>query len=112
MLLRGQGVRTLLLTGHCDTVTIADYGDLVPLATDLERLAPALLARLRRKAAQEAEARGLDDLERSNGARNTWSPRDSVMRRCPSPQAKPISLALWRFAPNDYGLTDGTSVME
>lgn len=66
MLLRGQGARTLLLTGHYDTVTVADYGDLAPLAIDPDRLAPALLARLRGKAESGAEARALDDLECGN----------------------------------------------
>ena len=66
MLLRGQGPRTLVLTGHYDTVTVADYGDLLPLAIDPERLAPALLARLRGKAAPGAETRALHDLERGD----------------------------------------------
>ncbi len=66
MLLRGQGARTLVLTGHYDTVTVADYGDLAPLAIDPEMLAPALLARLRAKAGSAAETRALDDLDRGD----------------------------------------------
>jgi len=63
MLLRGQGARTLVLTGHFDTVTVADYGDLAPLATEPDLLAPALLARLQGKAGTAAEVRALADLE-------------------------------------------------
>ena len=46
MLLRGEGPDTVLLTGHFDTVTTEDYGELAPLATDPEALLPALRARL------------------------------------------------------------------
>ena len=46
MLVRGRGPRTVLLTGHFDTVAIDDYGDLAPLATDPEPLRDALIARL------------------------------------------------------------------
>src|SRR4051794_40821396 len=45
-LLRGRGARTVVLTGHFDTVTTADYGDLLPVAIDPEPLKQALLARL------------------------------------------------------------------
>jgi arginine utilization protein RocB len=61
VLARGQGDETLLLTGHFDTVSVDDYGDLKTLATDPERLAPALLARLATPA-NEAEALARDDL--------------------------------------------------
>jgi arginine utilization protein RocB len=61
-LLRGRGRRTVVLTGHFDTVTVADYGDLQPLATEPEQLKDALLARLRRDARSEAEQRALADL--------------------------------------------------
>jgi arginine utilization protein RocB len=47
MLLRGKGARTVVLTGHYDTVTVADYGDLAPLALEPEALTQALLTRLR-----------------------------------------------------------------
>jgi len=63
MLLRGQGTRTLVLTGHFDTVTVADYGDLAPLATDPELLAPALMTRLRQSTGSPAEALALIDLQ-------------------------------------------------
>ena len=66
MLLRGRGARTLVLTGHFDTVTVADYGDLAPLATEPDLLGPALLARLGAKAGTAAEKRALADLERGD----------------------------------------------
>jgi len=59
-LVRGQGRATVLLTGHFDTVSIEDYGELAPLATQPE----ALLAALREKLAtprNEAERRARDD---------------------------------------------------
>ncbi len=46
VLARGSGRETVLLTGHFDTVTTEDYGDLAPLATDPEALLPALKAKL------------------------------------------------------------------
>ncbi len=46
MLLRGAGTRTVVLTGHYDTVTVEDYGDLAPLAGQPEPLRAGLLARL------------------------------------------------------------------
>lgn len=66
MLMRGHGARTLVLTGHYDTVTVADYGDLASIATKPTLLAPALLARLRTKAETAAELRALADLERGD----------------------------------------------
>ncbi|HEV7252516.1 MAG TPA: M20/M25/M40 family metallo-hydrolase [Mesorhizobium sp.] len=63
MLLRGGGPRTLVLTGHFDTVTTDDYAELKPLATEPERLLPALLAKLEAKTPRApAEERALDDL--------------------------------------------------
>jgi arginine utilization protein RocB len=46
VLARGTGRDTVLLTGHFDTVSISDYGDLQPLATEPEALREALLQRL------------------------------------------------------------------
>lgn len=46
MLLRGNGPRTVILTGHYDTVGVDDYGPLRPLATDPAALLPALAASL------------------------------------------------------------------
>ncbi len=60
MLLRRSGPDTVILTGHYDTVTVADYGDLAPLATSPEALLPALLARVA-SAASPAEARARAD---------------------------------------------------
>jgi arginine utilization protein RocB len=57
-LVRGRGARTVVLTGHYDTVW-ADYGALEPLACRPEALRAALLAR---PAASEAERRALADL--------------------------------------------------
>jgi arginine utilization protein RocB len=63
MLLRGAGRRTVILTGHYDTVTTEDYGDLQSLATQPERLAHRLAARLARRAESVAEMRAKADLE-------------------------------------------------
>lgn len=46
VLARGTGRRAVLLTGHFDTVSIGDYADLAPLATEPEALRDALLQRL------------------------------------------------------------------
>lgn len=62
LLLRGKGARTVVLTGHYDTVTVADYGDLAPLAGQPEALREALLARLR-GAQDPASQRARADLE-------------------------------------------------
>src|SRR5690554_254828 len=46
-LVRGSGRRTVVLAGHFDTVSIANYGTLAPLACDPEPLTEALLRELR-----------------------------------------------------------------
>lgn len=61
-LLRGRGPRTVVLTGHFDTVTTADYGDLLPLAIDPEPLKDALRRRLADTARTDAERLALADL--------------------------------------------------
>ena len=61
-LLRGRGTRTVVLTGHFDTVTTADYGDLLPVAIDPGPLKQALLARLGKATHGEHEKRALADL--------------------------------------------------
>ena len=61
MLARKGGRRTVVLTGHYDTVTVADYGDLAPLATRPEELLDALAARLAKARPDTAEARARDD---------------------------------------------------
>lgn len=60
---RGRGKRTVVLTGHFDTVRIDDYGELAPLATRPAALRAALLQRLRAGATTPAERRALADLE-------------------------------------------------
>jgi len=62
-LVRGRGRRTVVLTGHFDTVPIEDYGDLKPLAGKAEDLRQGLLSRLRRNAVTRAEKLALLDLE-------------------------------------------------
>jgi arginine utilization protein RocB len=62
MLLRGQGAQTVILTGHFDTVTFDDYGDLSALATRPADLADALRARLTLNAETSAEKRARADL--------------------------------------------------
>ncbi len=62
LLVRRSGSAAVLLTGHYDTVTTADYGDLMPLATQPDTLATALALRVRDAAAGTAEARARDDL--------------------------------------------------
>ncbi len=62
-LLRGEGARTVILTGHFDTVRVDDYGDLSHLATQPRELREALRKRLARSAATPAERLALADLE-------------------------------------------------
>lgn len=62
MLVRGTGEATVILTGHYDTVTVEDYGDLAPLAIRPEALAAALAVRVANGAAGTAEERARDDL--------------------------------------------------
>jgi arginine utilization protein RocB len=61
-LVRGKGRRTVVLTGHFDTVPIEDYGDLKPLAGRAEDLRQGLLTRLRQNAVTRAEKLALLDL--------------------------------------------------
>lgn len=63
LLVRGEGERAVILTGHYDTVPIDDYGTLRHLALEPEHLRSAMLERLRRSATSEAEKRALPDLE-------------------------------------------------
>lgn len=62
MLVRRSGPGTVLLTGHYDTVTAADYGELAPLASRPFDLLPALVARVAQAPLGTAEARARDDL--------------------------------------------------
>ena len=62
MLLRGSGRATVILTGHYDTVTCDDYGDLAPLAVEPEALTEALLLRLQASAESPGDRLALEDL--------------------------------------------------
>ena len=62
MRLRGRGRRTVILTGHFDTVTTEHYEDLRELAIRPEPLRDALLARLERRAETPAERLARADL--------------------------------------------------
>jgi arginine utilization protein RocB len=62
-LVRGRGRRTVVLAGHFDTVSIANYGTLAPLACDPEPLTLALLNELRSRPLNSAEAKALRDFE-------------------------------------------------
>ena len=62
-LVRGKGRRTLVLAGHFDTVSIANYGSLAPLATEPDTLMRALVDELSAKPSlNSAEAKALADL--------------------------------------------------
>jgi arginine utilization protein RocB len=61
-LLRGAGARTVILTGHFDTVHVDDYGELSSLATRPLQLKDALLARLAKGACTMTERMALADL--------------------------------------------------
>lgn len=62
-LVRGTGSRTIVLAGHYDTVSIANYGQLADLATEPEELTETLILELTaRKGRTEAEERTLQDL--------------------------------------------------
>ena len=62
LLIPGPGPDTLLFTGHYDTVTTADYGDLEPLAIDPPALTKALLQRVKDAAPGSREALVREDL--------------------------------------------------
>ncbi|MCT7663820.1 M20/M25/M40 family metallo-hydrolase [Shinella kummerowiae] len=62
-LVRGSGRRTVVLAGHFDTVSIANYGTLASLACDPEPLTEALLKELRSRPLNGAEAKALKDFE-------------------------------------------------
>jgi arginine utilization protein RocB len=61
-LARGAGPTTVVLTGHFDTVSIEDYGDLKSLALQSDDLKEGLIRRLRAHASNAAERRALADL--------------------------------------------------
>lgn len=61
-LVRGKGRRCLVVAGHFDTVSIANYGSLVSLACEPEALTEALIEELSNKARNPAEDKALTDL--------------------------------------------------
>ncbi len=61
-LVRGQGQKTVVLTGHYDVVSVKTYGPLEPYAFDPDQLLPRLIADLEANARSEAEHRALRDL--------------------------------------------------
>ncbi|MBB5535060.1 M20/M25/M40 family metallo-hydrolase [Rhizobium giardinii] len=61
-LVRGKGRRCLVLAGHFDTVSIANYGALASLACEPEALTEALIAELSNKARNPAEDKAVTDL--------------------------------------------------
>lgn len=62
-LVRGSGRKTVVLAGHFDTVSIANYGTLAPLACDPEPLTEALTKELRSRSLNGAEEKALEDFE-------------------------------------------------
>lgn len=61
-LVRGKGRRCLVLAGHFDTVSIANYGSLASLACDPEPLTRALIDELSAKSRSPSEDKALSDL--------------------------------------------------
>jgi arginine utilization protein RocB len=62
-LVRGHGAETVVLTGHYDVVSTANYGDLEPWAYDPEALLPRLRAALAGPRPSSADALALADLD-------------------------------------------------
>ena len=62
-LVRGTGRRTVVLAGHFDTVSVANYGTLAPLAFDPVSLCAALIAELEDRPRNGSEDRVLADLK-------------------------------------------------
>lgn len=61
-LVRGEGSRTVVLTGHFDIVETGCYGPLEPLALDPDRLGPALVARIAGEPHEARAAQAAKDL--------------------------------------------------
>ena len=66
MLIRGGGSGTVVLTGHYDTVTIADYGALASVATQPDALLEALSQKLSTARPGSIEALARDDFKTGN----------------------------------------------
>src|SRR5689334_16259898 len=62
-LVRGAGPETIVLAGHYDVVSVANYGDLAPYAHDPPALLPRLIADLSAGAQGDADRQALDDLK-------------------------------------------------
>lgn len=61
-LVRGRGSATVVLSGHYDVVSVANYGALEPVAFDPSGLLPRLVADLAEHATGDADRLALDDL--------------------------------------------------
>ncbi len=72
-LVRGSGRATVVLTGHYDTVSLADYGALAPLACEPLALLPALIAALD-ASTTPADARAAADLRSGD-----WLPGRAIL---------------------------------
>jgi arginine utilization protein RocB len=61
-LVRGNGRRTVILTGHFDIVETSGYGPLEPLALTPDELGPALIGAIEKEPFDKYTAKALDDL--------------------------------------------------
>lgn len=61
-LVRGEGRRTVIVTGHFDIVETSGYGALEPLALTPDELGPALIAQIDREPPDAHTARAREDL--------------------------------------------------
>lgn len=61
-LVRGSGRQTVVLTGHYDTVSVANYGTLADVAFEPEALRPRLIEELQARGQGAADALALADL--------------------------------------------------
>jgi arginine utilization protein RocB len=62
-LVRGDGPETIVLAGHYDVVSVANYAELAPYAHDPPELLPRLIADLSAGAQGDADRRALEDLK-------------------------------------------------
>ncbi|MBA3945075.1 MAG: M20/M25/M40 family metallo-hydrolase [Herpetosiphonaceae bacterium] len=62
-LVRGTGAQTVVLAGHYDVVSLANYGPLEPWSCNPEALLPRLIADLRTSVQSEGDELALRDLE-------------------------------------------------
>jgi arginine utilization protein RocB len=97
-LLRGRGPKTVMLTGHFDTVRVDDYGELAPIATVPEALKAALLERLARTAATPSELLALADLRGGD-----FLPGRGLLDMKSGLAAGLAAMAAWASDPNREG---------